>query len=85
MLCSVVAIILMLLYGDMVGMSTSAYRAIFMFALKMGAQLLHRTYDMLTALALAAAGVLLEQPLYLYHAGFLLSFGAILGTAVCWM
>ena len=78
-LCSVVAIILMLLYGDMVGMSTSAYRAIFMFALKMGAQLLHRTYDMLTALALAAAGVLLEQPLYLYHAGFLLSFGAILG------
>ena len=78
-LCSGAAIILMLLYGDMVGMSTSAYRAIFMFALKMGAQILHRTYDMMTALALAAVGVLLEQPLYLYHAGFLLSFGAILG------
>lgn len=50
-----------------------------MFAMKMGAELLHRTYDMLTALAPAAVGILLEQPLYLYQAGFLLSFGAIIG------
>lgn len=73
------SVAVMLLYGEMVGMSSSAYRAIFMFAMKMGAEVLHRTYDMLTALALAAVGVLIEQPLYLYQAGFLLSFGAILG------
>ena len=73
------AILFMLSYGQMVGMSSSAYRAIFMFAMKMGAELLHRTYDMLTALALAAVGILMEQPLYLYQAGFLLSFGAIIG------
>lgn len=73
------AVCMMIMYGDMVGMSSSAYRAIFMFALKMGAEVLHRTYDMLTALAMAAVGILLEQPLYLYHAGFLLSFGAIIG------
>ena len=73
------AVIFMLSYGQMVGMSSSAYRAIFMFVMKMGAELLHRTYDMLTSLALAAVGILLEQPLYLYHAGFLLSFGAIIG------
>ena len=74
-----VAVCAMIMYGDMVGMSSSAYRAIFMFALKMGAEIIHRTYDMLTALALAAVGILLEQPLYIYHAGFLLSFGAIIG------
>lgn len=73
------AVVVMIMYGDMVGSSASAFRAIFMFALKMGAEVLHRTYDMLTALAMAAVGILIEQPLYIYHAGFLLSFGAIVG------
>lgn len=78
-LATLLAVVVMIMYGDMVGSSASAFRAIFMFALKMGAEVLHRTYDMLTALALAAVGILLEQPLYIYHAGFLLSFGAIVG------
>ena len=78
-LSTLLAVAVMIMYGDMVGSSASAFRAIFMFALKMGAEVLHRTYDMLTALALAAVGILLEQPLYIYHAGFLLSFGAIVG------
>lgn len=78
-LSAVLAVAVMVMYGDMVGSSASAFRAIFMFALKMGAEVLHRTYDMLTALAMAAVGILLEQPLYIYHAGFLLSFGAIVG------
>ncbi len=76
---AVLAVIIMIMYGDMVGSSASAFRAIFMFGLRMGAEVLHRTYDLLTALALAAVGILLEQPLYLYQAGFLLSFGAIVG------
>lgn len=78
-LAAVFAVMVMLMYGDMVGSSASAFRAIFMFALRMGAEVLHRTYDMLTALAMAAVGILLEQPLYIYHVGFLLSFGAIVG------
>ena len=45
-------------------MSSSAYRAVFMFAMQLAAQLMRRTYDMLTALALAAMLILLEQPLY---------------------
>lgn len=77
--CAVLSIGLMIAYGDMAGMSSSAYRAVFMFGMQLVAQLLRRTYDMLTALALAAMFILLEQPLYLYHSGFLLSFGAILG------
>ncbi|MDE6918407.1 MAG: ComEC family competence protein, partial [Lachnospiraceae bacterium] len=78
--CAVVSVGLMIAYGDMVGMSSSAYRAVFMFGMQLAARMLRRTYDMLTALALAAMLILLEQPLYLYHAGFLLSFGAILGA-----
>lgn len=74
-----ISILLMIAYGDMVGMSSSAYRAVFMFGMKLLAGVLHRTYDMLNAVALAAVLLLAEQPLYLFHTGFLLSFGAILG------
>lgn len=73
---------LMTAYGDMVGMSGSAYRAVFMFGMKLLADALRRTYDMLTALSLAAVLLLLEQPLYLYQSGYLLSFGAILGIGL---
>lgn len=76
---AVLSVVLMICYGDMVGMSSSAFRAIFMFAMRMGGKLMGRTYDMLTALAISAVLILLEQPLYLYHSGFLLSFGAIIG------
>jgi len=77
---AVLTVGMMIAYGDMVGMSSSAYRAVFMFGMKLAAALFRRTYDMLTALAVAAVLILAEQPLYLYHAGFLLSFGAILGV-----
>lgn len=76
---AVFCVLLMTAYGDMVGMSSSAYRAVFMFGMKLLAGILHRTYDMMNALAAAAVLLLIEQPLYLYHTGFLLSFGAILG------
>lgn len=77
--CAAVSVCMMVVYGDMAGMSSSAYRAVFMFGMQLAARLLKRTYDMLTAVALAAVLILLEQPLYLHHSGFLLSFGAVLG------
>lgn len=73
-------ICMMIAYGDMVGMSSSAYRAVFMFIMRMLSRVVGRTYDVLTSLAMAAVMILIEQPLYLYHTGFLLSFGAILGV-----
>lgn len=78
-LCIVIAICTMTAYGDMAGMSSSAYRAVFMFGMQLTAKIFKRTYDMLTAVALAAVLILIEQPLYINHSGFLLSFGAILG------
>lgn len=64
-------------YGVMTGMSISVFRAIVMFGFRIAAALFKRTYDMLSAMALAALFILIEQPLYLYHSGFLFSFGAI--------
>ena len=72
----------MFLYGSMCGMSTSAFRAVCMFTLRLLAPVLGRTYDILTGLALAEIMLLIDQPLYLYNSGFLFSFGAILGVVV---
>ncbi len=69
-------------YGTMTGMGVSTWRAVFMFALHLAAELFGRTYDMLTALALAAVLMLMERPLLVCHSGFLLSFGAVLGIVV---
>lgn len=75
-------IFLIIAFGDMVGMSGSVSRAVFMFVMKLFADVLGRTYDMLTALSLAAVLLVLEQPLYLCQSGFLLSFGAVLAVGM---
>lgn len=69
-------------YGVMTGMSISALRAVMMFAFHIAAGLFGRTYDMLTAMTVSVITVLLQQPLYLYHSGFLFSFGAVLAIGL---
>lgn len=71
--------LVILLYALMTGAGVSAYRAAGMFLLRMLAEVLGRTYDMLTAAGVMLALMLLGQPLYLFHSGFLLSFAAIFG------
>ncbi|MBE5874521.1 MAG: DNA internalization-related competence protein ComEC/Rec2 [Lachnospiraceae bacterium] len=73
---------ILLLYGALTGMSISATRAIGMYLLKMLSHICGRTYDMLTALGIMGAVMVLQNPEYLYHAGFLLSFCAVLGIGV---
>ena len=75
---SVICIFMMFLYGIMVGMGTSVIRAILMFSLRLIAKLLDRTYDLLTASCVGIFLILLEQPLYIYHSGFLLSFLSVI-------
>ena len=74
---------LMICYGIMTGFSVSVLRAVIMFLINMLAKMVGRTYDMLTALGVAAVLVLLEQPMYLYYGGFVFSFGCVLGIGVC--
>lgn len=77
-----IGIVFLLLYTLMIGNGVSSTRALVMFIVRIGADMSGRDYDMPTSLALAAAVIVLRQPLYLLDAGFLLSFGAILGIAV---
>lgn len=73
---------LLLLYGLMTGLGVSVCRALGMYLLRMLAQLLGRTYDMLTALGVVAVVMICLRPAWLEHMGFLLSFGSVLGVGV---
>ncbi len=75
-------ILLILLYGQMTGTGVSSLRAIFMFGLQIIAGLIGRTYDLLTSVSLAGILLLIEQPLYLWHSGFLFSFAAVLSIGL---
>jgi competence protein ComEC len=85
--CPVTASILlsisvMYCYGTMTGMGSSMTRAYVMFVLHLCATLAGRTYDIYTALIIAALSILLKQPLYLRNSGFLFSFGAVCGIGL---
>ena len=71
--------VLMSGYVAMTGGSISATRSCLMFVVRMGAYVLGREYDGLTALAVTEIVLLVRQPVLLFDAGFLLSFGAVLG------
>jgi competence protein ComEC len=79
---SVLSVILMVSYGIMTGGGISTIRALCMFVLLLLGELAERTYDLLTALSIAAIVVLFYNPYSLYQVGFLLSFGAVLGIAI---
>lgn len=70
------------LYTLMIGAGVSSLRALVMFLVRIGADMTGRDYDLPTSLSLAAAAVCAWQPLFLGDAGFLLSFGAILGISL---
>ncbi|MGN0399770.1 MAG: DNA internalization-related competence protein ComEC/Rec2 [Blautia sp.] len=69
--------ILMIQYGILTGSSASAMRAVIMFALAVGALATGRTFDLPSALALAAVFLILDSPAWILDSGFLLSFGAV--------
>ncbi|MCM1535610.1 MAG: DNA internalization-related competence protein ComEC/Rec2 [Clostridium sp.] len=73
---------ILLLYGIMTGFGISTCRAVGMYLLRMAAEIVGRTYDMLTAAALLAALMVWQNPLYLSHSGFLLSFGSLFGIGM---
>ncbi len=79
---AVLAVAFMIFYGVMTGFSASVVRAVVMFAIQMLGVLVKRSYDMLTALGVAAMLLLFEQPLYWHHSGFIFSFGCVLGIGL---
>ncbi len=79
---SAVAIAFLCFYVLFTGASTSSLRAGIMCLVMFGATLFRRSYDLLSSLSFAAILVTALRPTELYSAGFLLSFGAVLGVAV---
>lgn len=79
---AIAGMVVVLTYGAMIGTGAATFRAIVMFVMQMSAILLGRTYDRLTGLAVAAVLLLLEEPMYVFYSGFLLSFTAVLGVTI---
>ncbi len=74
-------IFILIMYGIMTGMSISACRAIGMYILKLGADVLRRTEDRPTSLAFVCAVLAVSSPSKILSCGFLLSFSAVAGIS----
>ncbi|MCD8132596.1 MAG: ComEC/Rec2 family competence protein [Clostridiales bacterium] len=61
----------------MSGMGVSSRRALIMYLLLMGAEVMGRAYDSLNALSIAALILLIQNPMNLYQSGFQFSFLAM--------
>lgn len=72
-------LLLLWIYCIFTGFSVSTVRAVLMITVVLLGKVLRRTYDLYTSTALAAFMILIGQPLFLWDAGFQLSFGAVLG------
>jgi competence protein ComEC len=75
------ALLILILYALLTGASVSTVRATVMGAVLVLAKLIFRDYDLPSSTAFACVALLIYEPLYLYDAGFQLSFGAVFGIA----
>lgn len=82
MLASISSSFVLSVYMLMIGSKVSAQRAWIMFLLQMGAEFSGREYDGQTALSSAALLLWMQEPVLLFDASFLLSFGAVVGIYV---
>ncbi|MCR5486617.1 MAG: DNA internalization-related competence protein ComEC/Rec2 [Lachnospiraceae bacterium] len=76
------AFVLLLLYGRMTGMGISIFRAITMFVLLILSEVIGRTYDLASSLALSCTIITITNPGIIRDSGFMLSFGAVLGIGL---
>lgn len=73
---------LVLCFGQLSGMELSTARAVTMFLVMLLGNVLGMAYDSVTALAFSALLQLWANPLCLWYAGFILSYGAVLAVVV---
>ena len=78
-LAAFAGLVVIVLYGIMIGMPPSAFRAIVMFGFGLVAPLVHRSHDKVTSLAVAGACLVAWEPLLFFDGGVQLSFLAVLG------
>lgn len=68
-------------YGWLCGFSPSVTRAILMTAVGLVINWVGSSNDMISSISISAILILLFSPLYIFDAGFLMSFGAVFGIA----
>lgn len=76
------AIIIVISYGIMVGGSASVKRALLMFAIHIVAEIMGRSYDILSSVSMALLIMLMDNPMCVNNSGVILSFMAIFGISV---
>lgn len=69
-------------YGFLIGFPLSVMRALVMFTLLFGSEILYRKYNSLNSIGLAALILTLYNPFWIFDAGFLLSFSAALSFII---
>lgn len=79
---SSLTVLLLIVYGVMIGFPPSAIRAIVMFAVMSLAKTVKGSYDMLTSMAIALLVTVVVKPLCVIQSGFIMSYLAIVGMAV---
>ncbi len=79
--CALMSILFVLLYGCLVGFTISVLRAVIMFLMRLVADAINRSYDILSALSLACAVTLITNPLYIGDSAFLYSYVAVFSIA----
>lgn len=78
----VLVLFCMSFYGKMTGMSVSTVRAIIMLILLLLAELLGRSYDMLTAMSVSLLCIIIKSPGMIMNSGFQLSFVCVLALGM---
>ena len=79
--CALMSIVFVLLYGCLVGFTISVLRAVIMFLMRLMADAINRSYDILSSLSLACAVTLITNPLYIGDSAFLYSYVAVFSIA----
>lgn len=69
-------------YGFLIGFPLSVMRALVMFTLVFGSEVLYRKYNSLNSIGLAALILTVYNPFWILDAGFLLSFSAALSFII---
>ncbi|GAA4295267.1 DNA internalization-related competence protein ComEC/Rec2 [Anaerocolumna aminovalerica] len=81
-IATLLSIFLIFSFGVLTNFSVSTNRAVVMLIVFMCGGVIGRTYDLFSAASLSALIILINSPMEIYNAGFLLSFTAILGMAL---
>lgn len=81
-LSGIPAMLFLLAYGWMTGASLSTVRAVLMCSMAILADLIGRTYDMLTGIGISALCLMLTNPVCVKQSAFLLSYGAVTAIAL---